>query len=903
MRRDAKSSDVNLLKMPSMLRLAIRLAFRELKGGIKGFRIFLACLALGVMAIAGVGSLSEALVSGLNAKGQSILGGDLSITMMHRTLSAAEEDWLRARYDVSSSNEMRSMVRYDARDSSNDISNDILNESANESDETEQMRHALVELKTIDTLYPLYGTLDIEPAIDPHNALGVQKSESDEENYGALVEPALLETLGIEVGDTIKIGSGFFPVMGVILLEPDRLSSGFAIGPRVLLSEAGARHSGLYQPGSFVENNYRLRARTQLSESDLKLAKAEMNKAFPDAGWQIKERTDASPSLRRSIERMAIFLTLVGLTALVVGGIGVGNAVRAYLDHRRNTIAIIKSLGATGGLVFLFYMLQIILMALLGILLGLALGALTPLLVNSLLASLLPFTLDMRLFPAPLAAATGFGLLTAIGFALNPLARARAIPVASLFRDGIVQEKTSRFDFTSWSFWLMGLHVLCLLGLVLISFLVVRYIEITLWFLVGVIGSYLILKFAAGIISTLARLAGRRRKLPSPEFRIALKNIHRPDAPTQAVMLSIGLAVTLLSVISLVDGNLKSEIDGDIPDMAPSFFLLDVQTQQLDGVKGLAQASTGFRALNTSPMLRGRLTHVNGVPSRDVSPAPEAEWVLRGDRGLTYAAAKPEGIVLTEGEWWPADYAGPPLLSLDYEIAAGLGLKRGDTVTVNVLGRPFTAEITNLRKVDWESMGINFVFLFSPQPLASAPHAHLMTISMDEMENETGALSGEVALRRALINDFPNITVIRIKESLETIKDILDDFGLAVRAMSALSIITGILVLSGAIAGGHRKRVYDAVMMKVLGAERRRILYVYLIEYGLTGFGAALIAAFIGTFAAWAVVKFVLGITWVMLPGTLALTVLGATGISMFLGLLGTWRSLGVKAAPVLRSD
>ena len=887
---DTQSSGFNNLKPLMMVRLAARLAFRELKGGIKGFRIFLACLALGVMAIAGVGSLSEALVSGLNEKGQSILGGDLSITMMHRTLDANEEEWLQSRYDISSSREMRSMVRFS---------------QDQENDDVDQMRHTLVELKAVDSIYPLYGTLETQPAIELRVALGLQKPKFtkvlDEDKYGALVEPSLLETLGIEVGDTIKIGSGFFPVTGVILSEPDRLSSGFSIGPRVLLSEAGARHSGLYQPGSFVENNYRLRAKTQLSESDLKAAKGEMNSAFPDAGWQIKERTDASPSLRRSIERMAIFLTLVGLTALVVGGIGVGNAVRAYLDHRRNTIAIIKSLGATGALVFLFYMLQIFLMALLGILIGLALGALTPLLANGLLATLLPFDLDMRLFPAPLAAATGFGVLTAIGFALNPLARAQAIPVAGLFRDSLVSKKTTL------PFWVMYLYAVCLLGLVLISFLVVRYIEITFWFLAGVTARYLILRIAGGIISNLARFAGRRRKLPSPEFRIALKNIYRPDAPTQAVMLSVGLAVTLLSVISLVDGNLKAEIDGDIPDMAPSFFLLDVQTQQLEGVKSLAQASDGFRELNTSPMLRGKLTHVNGVPSRDITPAPEAEWVLRGDRGLTYAAGKPEGVVLTEGEWWPSDYGGPPLVSMDYEIAEGLGLAIGDTVTMNVLGRPFTAEIANMRKVDWESMGINFVFLFSPQPLAYAPHAHLMTISLDNFEpdnlRKAFPVFGEAALRRALINEYPNITVIRIKESLETIKDILDDFGLAVRAMSALSIITGILVLSGAIAGGHRKRVYDAVIMKVLGAERRRILNVYLIEYGLTGLGAALIATFIGTFAAWAIVRFVLGITWVMLPGTLVLTVACATGISMFLGLLGTWRSLGAKSAPVLRSD
>ena len=380
-----------------------------------------------------------------------------------------------------------------------------------ENDDVDQMRHTL-SVKAVDSIYPLL-VRRTQPAIELRVALGLQKPKFtkvlDEDKYGALVEPSLLETLGIEVGDTIKIGSGFFPVTGVIISEPDRLSSGFSIGPRVLLSEAGARHSGLYQAGSFVENNYRLRAKTQLSESDLKAAKGEMNSAFPDTGWQI-ENTDTSPSLRRSIERMAIFLTLVGLTALVVGGIGVGNAVRTYLDHRRNTIAIIKSLGATGALVFLFYMLQIFLMALLGILIGLTLGAFTPLLANGLLATFLPFDLDMRLFPAPLAAATGFGVLTAIGFALNPLARAQAIPVAGLFRDSLVSKKTTL------PFWVMYLYAVCLLGLVLISFLVVRYIEITFWFLAGVTASYLILRIAGGIISL--RVLPDVSQLPSPNF-------------------------------------------------------------------------------------------------------------------------------------------------------------------------------------------------------------------------------------------------------------------------------------------------------------------------------------------------------------------------------------------------
>lgn len=859
---------------PGRLGPALRFAFRELRGGIGGFRIFLACLALGVMAIAGVGSLSEALVAGLNSKGRSILGGDLSVNLMHRKLTPSEESWLRARYDMSFSSEMRSMVRA--------LHGGRGGHGAEGAEGA--ARHALVELKAVDSLYPLFGSLRLSPDIDPAEAMGPRDGR-----FGAVVEARLLETLRLEIGDVIKIGNGSFPVTAVILFEPDRLSGGFSIGPRVMLSQAGAQQTGLYQPGSLVENSYRLRGKTPLSEADLKSAKALLDGTFPDAGWRLRDRTDAAPSLRQGIGRVAVFLTLAGLTALAVGGIGVGNAVHAHLDSRRNAIAIVKSLGASGNLVFLLYLLQVFLMALPGIFIGLAGGALTPFLTNRLFADLLPFGLQTALFPFPLAAAAGFGLLTSLAFALKPLVRARQVPVAVLFRDNVAPVKPRL------PVWASGLYALCFSGLAAVSFLVVRHAGIAAWFLAGLLGSALVLKLAAGLVSGLARLAARRRTLPSPEFRMALGNICRPDAPTQAVMLSVGLAAALLSVISLVDGNLRFEISRNMPEGAPSFFLLDVQAAQLDGVKRLAKTSEGFRELDASPMLRGRLTHVKGVPVREVRAAPEVEWVLRGDRGLTYASEKPETARLVAGTWWPVGYDGPPLVSVDDEIAAGLGLKLGDSVTMDVLGRPLTAEISSLRKVDWESMGINFVFLFSPEPLSSAPHAHLMTVSTDA--------AGETGLRRDLVEAYPNVTVIRVKESLEAVRGILGGFSLAVRAVSVFSIITGILVLAGAIAGGHRKRIRDAAIMKVLGAQRRRILRVYLIEYGLTGLGAAIAAASIGTLSAWAVVRFVLDIGWIMMPATLAITIAGAALAATGLGLAGTWRTLGVRPARVLRSE
>lgn len=856
-------------------KLVTRLAMRELRTGFRGFRIFLACLILGVAAIAGVGSLSAALVAGLNAKGQSILGGDIALRLMHRQVTPDERDWLTARFHLSHSYEMRAMT--------------IRGE-----------RNALVEAKAVDRAYPLHGQVALGfnqitgeitgektgAHTGAHNG-GLQNALAEKDGvHGLAVEPILLELLDAKIGDFIALGEGKFQLRATILSEPDRMSGGFSLAPRVFLSHAAARQSGLFRPGSLVENHYRLRGRQRLSETELEQAVQNLNDAFPEAGWRIRNRTDAAPSLRRSIEQIAIFLTMVGLTALVVGGVGIGNAVTAYLDSRRRHIAILKSLGATRRLVFATYMMQIFAMTLIGIIVGLGLGASTPWLAGFLFADLLPVDLQVAIYAPPLFSAAGFGFLAALAFALRPLARACDIPAAALFRDRV----SPSYAPAAWPVVLT--YILCFAGLVTIAFQLVRRVDITIWFLFGIAVSFVLLKAASQLVMFLARKAGRPRQ---PELRLALSNIYRPDAPTQAVILSMGLAVALLSAIALIDGNISAQIKRDLPERAPSFFFLDIQSDQLPRIQEMVSAAPGFNGFNSSPMLRGKLTHVNDVPAREVKVSPDAAWVLRGDRGLTYAAAMPEGTELTAGSWWPADYQGPPLVSMDEDIARGLNVGLGDRVTLNVLGRPLTAEISSLRRINWNNMGINFVLLLSPQPLAAAPHTHLMTVNM--------AAEGELALRRALLAAFPNVTIIRVKETIETINNVLKDFGLAVRVMSLVSLLAGILVLAGAMASGHRNRVYDAVVMKVLGATRRRIIAAYLIEYALMGLGAAVIAAFIGAVAAWALVRFAMQSDWVMLPGTLVSTVLVATVVTMLLGLLGTWRVLGSKAVPVLRAD
>ncbi len=840
--------------------LALRLARREMRHGFYGFRIFFLCLVLGIVTISAVGSLSASMVAGMAAQGQAILGGDMDFRLVHREASDTELAWLNGQADLTRMATMRAMVRH------------------------EQVT-LLVEAKAVDNVYPLYGEVALASGGALAAALIVDETAS-KKIYGAVAEAGLFDRLDIAPGAVVQLGDISVRLNDRIINEPDRSAGGFPLAPRLLLGFEGLRAAGLLQPGSLINFHYRLKLPTENARGRMAEIARGAENTFPNAGWRIRDRFDASPSLRRFVERLGLFLTLVGLTALVVGGVGVGNAITAYLERRRETIAIIKALGGSGRFIFKIYALQIALFSIGAIALGLGLGAVAPFGVQTLFGSILPVTLVPDIYAEPLLAAAGFGVLSAAGFAFWPLGKVEKVSVGSLFRQSVdarAVPPARRYLFA------IGL---CFAGLLVLAMAIAQRTDIAIWFAVGVAASYLALRATAWLLVQLVRLAGRPRQ---PEWRLAMSNITRPNAPVRAVVLSMGLSVTLLSTISMLDGNINTQISGDLPERTPSFFFLDIQPDQIDGFTDLLEATSGVDTIEKSPMLRGQIMAVNAIAAADLSPIPDVAWVLRGDRGLTYGGEAPEGSEIVEGAWWAPDYQGPPLVSFDAEIAAGLDIGIGDTVTVNVLGRPLTATIANLRKIDWASGGLNFVMVFSPEQMARAPHTYLTAVTMTP-ERETD-------LTRAVAQVYPNVTIIRVKEALETASGIIGNIGLAVRAMSVVTLLAGILVLAGAMAAGHRARVYDAVVMKVLGATRLRVLTAFMLEYMLMGAGAALIAALAGTVASWALVVGAMQVEWVFLPGTLAITVLGATVLTVVLGLIGTYSALRAPSAPVLRTE
>ncbi len=842
-------------------RFAVRFIWRDLRGGFRGFGVFIGCIALGVLAIAGVGSVAASLNDGIAGAGQTILGGDLAFTLIQRQANAAERAFFDAHGDVSAVATLRAMAR------------------------TADGRSTLVELKAVDGDYPLFGAAVTDPAM-PLDALFAEKNGA----FGAAVDPALLTRLDLKTGDRISIGGATIELRAALSSEPDKLASGIGFGPRVLIGDAALQASGLVQPGSLIRWQYRLRLpQRHASDAAIDRLEKQAQTEFPQAGWEIRSRRNASPALERSVERFSQFLTLVGLTTLLVGGVGVANAVANYLARKRDAIATMKALGLTGGGVFIVYCGEVLLVALFAAAIGAAAGAALPFVLARAFGAMLPLPVEPALHPAILALAVGYGLLTALAFALWPLGSARDIPVSMLFRDQVSAERKR----PAMRYIVAAAIIVALVAA--LSIVTTYDRRVAVFFVVAAAVVFLALRlFALAVMWT-------GRHLPRPRsttLRLAIANIHRPGALTPSVMLALGLGLALLVTVVELDANLHRELAEALPAQAPSFFFLDIPAADADHFDGFVHRQAPGATLDRVPMLRGRIVAANGIPADELKPAAGSRWVLRGDRGITYAAAVPAGSRIVAGQWWSADYSGAPLVSLESRTAQNLNLKIGDTVTVNVLGRNVTARIANLRAVDWENLGINFVLVFSPGAFAGAPHTDIATLTFAD----GGSAGEDASLIKALAQAFPTVTALRVKNALNAVEDMVGKLILAIRGASLITLVAAALVLGGALAASQQFRIYDAVVLKTLGATRGRLMAAYALEYLLIGLFSALFGVAAGAAAADLVVTRLMEFPFVFVPGVAAGTALLALFVTVALGLAGTVSALSRKPAEVLRN-
>lgn len=838
------------------LNIAARFARRELRGGLKGFRIFLACLALGVAAIAGIGSVRSSIEAGIADQGATLLGGDAQMQFTYRFASDAERAWMAEQATaISEVVDFRSMAVVE-RDGTTE--------------------RGLTQIKAVDDLYPLVGEIKLEGGVDLATAFAGQNGLP-----GAVIHPQLAAQLALEIGDTFKLGLQEFTVAALLQSEPDSAGGGFGLGPRTMVLTKDLVDSALLSPGTLFDTQYRM----LLAEGvDMDVAKSEATQRFEDTGMRWSDSRNGAPGISEFVDRLGAFLILVGLAGLAVGGVGVSAAIRAYLASKTQVIATLRSLGASRATIFLTYFLQIGVLSILGIAIGLTLGTLAPIALAPVISAVLPLPTVIAVHPEALLEASVYGALTALIFTLWPLARTEDVRAASLFRDAM----NAAPGIPAVRYLLATGALLALLVAAASWFS--GNLTLTLWTTGGIAGALLLLALASVAIRWISRRATRRSRR-RPALRWALAAISSPREGAASVVLSLGLGLSVLAAVGQIDGNLRGAISRDLPSVAPSYFFVDIQRDQMPGFLERMESDPAVSNVESAPMLRGVITRINGMPATEVAGD---HWVIQGDRGVSYAGALPETTEILEGEWWGADYVGAPQISFAAEEAEEIGLKLGDSMTVNILGRDITGTVTSFRDVDFSTAGMGFVLVMNEAALAGAPHSFIATVYAEKQ--------AEAAILRDITSANPNITAISVRDAIDNVSNILGSIAAATSYGAAATLLTGFLVLIGAAAAGQQNRTYEAAILKTLGATRQRILMSFALRSALLGTAAGLVALTAGIIGGWAVSFYILETDYEIIWNNALAIVAGGVIATLLAGLAFAAAPLATKPARTLRS-
>lgn len=828
------------------------LLIREFRASLRDLLLPLFGLTLGIFLIAGLYNLNQASLTGIAKQGRTLLGGDLEFRVAYRAAEPAELSLLESQGKLSHHVEMRAMIQ------------------------TEEGKRLLSELKAVDDAYPLFGQLNYTPSIPDPLAM--------KENIpGAIADPLLAERLGLKIGDRFYINQQIFELRALITQEPDRATRIFTLGPRMMISLAHLRLTGLEQPGSLLYHLYRLSLKDERSVDDVK---AKINQAFPQSGWRIRDVNDASENTREFITNLRSFLDLAGLGALLLGGIGIFSGITRYLEKRAHNIAILLCIGATSRQIFIVYLGALLLLTTFSILLALAFVLPLPF-IGAELFRRFSLPLEAAIYPNAILLALGTGYTIALTFGLIPLLRAMRTPPAQLLRLNQLQlGGVQKGDY-------LIMAIPACFALALFIFTSARPILVT-GFGIAVMATWIIFAQLSRFLQKSARLILRKWN-GTPIMRLAISGLTRPGHGVTRMVSILGMALTLLVALAQITGTLTYLIRSNLPAEAPSFYFLDIQPSQIPAFDKAIQDFPSARDYQRVPMLRGKISRIKGIPVEQITPPSEEAWVLRSDRGLTWSAEPPEGAKITKGEWWPTDYRGPLLISLDEDVAKAFHLDIGDELTINLLGREFNGKIANLRSVEWNRLAINFVMVFSPGILESAPRTDIATIRVDPNE--------EAALMNGIGKEFPNIAAVRVKDAIETISNILRTISTIVTFMGSVILLAGGMVLVASMLLGQAERLYEAIIFKTIGASKKQLTLLYALEFAFVGAISAIFAVLLGSISAYAFMHYVLGNEF-HFSATLSINIIViGMAVAMIAGFVGRWRALQQSSAPYLRND
>ncbi|HJU06436.1 MAG TPA: FtsX-like permease family protein [Nitrospiraceae bacterium] len=910
-----------------MTSFAINMAWRETRAAWRHFLYFFICIALGVGALVGVGVFAANVERTVTREARALMGGDVEIRLSRRMSESGKSvlEGLAARkVDVTHVSELVAMASRAEREP--DLHR---NPSFNPTQ--------IIELKAVEGGYPFYGVVRTTPKQPLHDLLAPiaevcqgsltpapltsdlspkgRGSSAEGTCYGAVVQESLLIKMGLAVGDPLKIGQTVFTITGVIRQEPDRAATAFSLGPRVMISQTGLAAAELIKPGSRIRERYLLRLPPDIAVQPLI---GELGGKLAGDSARVSSYREAQPQLRRFLEQLTRYLGLIGLTALFVGGIGVASTVHAFLKEKLKTIAILKTVGAGSGTIVRTYLFQALCLGFLGSLVGAALGLSLQGLMPRLLAGFVPpdlleFTATRSAFSVlPFVKGLALGVATTLLFAVWPLLSIRDIRPALVFRTRVTPVPAESSGRPWWRDWRLLLAdrvrlftaASIAVGMATSAIWQAGSVNIGLVFIGALTAAVIILYLAAALLMTALKRAPSPRSLA---VRHAMGNLYRPGSQAVSVMVSVGIGVMIIVTISLLEQALVNQIGESRPVDAPTFFFIDIQPDQRQAFQQLIQDRVGLRPEMT-PLVRSRLHAVNGQPvTQNDEERSEREqerdkegrgksWYFTREYVLTFLDRLPKDNALTKGEWWFHGETLPhPLVSIEEEAAKNLGLDLGSMVEFDIQGTTLAAEVSSIRKVEWNNFSTNFYMILSPGALEGAPFTYVATVRV--------AHENEVPLQQAVVAAFPNVTAINIREVMESFSRILEHLSFAIRAVALFCMLAGAIVMAAALATSRYRRLYESVVFKALGATRNLIAGSFAVEYVLMGAVAGIIGVLLASALSWAVLHFFFDLTWTAQPGVLAVAFVLTVALTLLVGFLTTFRILGERPLAILRHE
>jgi putative ABC transport system permease protein len=884
----------------------VKMAWRETRAAWRHFLYFLVCIAIGVGALTGVSLFGTQVEQTVTREARGLLGGDLEIRLTRRISPQGRDvlDSLRERGIILT--HISELIAMAAR-----------TELSGGGQPTQ-----IIELKAIEPEYPLYGSLRVEPDTDVRELLRRQDRDcSGRTCFGVVVQESLLIRMGLTVGARLKIGEGQFLITGVIRTEPDRMANAFSLGPRVLMSQEGLRSTELIKVGSRIRERFLLKIPSTMPPDPLLY---ELRGRLASDSARISSYREAQPQLKQSLEQLTRYLGLIGLTALFVGGLGVATSVHAFIREKLNTIAILKTIGADSQTIVLTYGVQALMLGLVGSLVGLLIGMALhfglPWVIAAVMASDLLEQLGFAkggigLSFAPLLKGLALGMLSTLLFTLWPLLTIRDVKPARIFRREVAPSGPTLSSWRArlWISWqkldriTLFVAVGIGLGLALLSIWQAGSWRVGLLFILAFAAAV----FLLGAADSASLMAVKKWPRPEPlALRQAVGNVTRPGSQVVSMTIAIGIGVMVVTTVSLVERALLAQVGENRPTDAPTFFFIDIQPDQAEGMVDLLRRRSGDPAPQLTPLVRSRLSAVKSEPVKFEPMSEEEEqrakaarkeerqrkWFLTREYVLTFLQDLPKDNKVIRGEWWkPGQMSSTPLISIEEDAARQLGVTIGDTIVLDIQGVPITGEISSIRSVEWGNMSTNFFMIVSPGALEGAPHTYVATVRV--------APSDEVPLQQAVVAAFPNVTAINIGDVLDGFARVLDRLSLAIRAVALFCVLSGGLVMAAALAATRYRRLYESVILKALGATRGVLARSFALEYAMLGALGGLLGISLASALSWAVLETVFDLSWSLQPGVLAMGFVATVTLTLLVGFLSTYRILGQPPLTVLRQE